>query len=62
LDASSNRKKKIIVGNNKTQKYQLRQYCKLARLRKYPENPLRMYNSDREEEDCLLKFSETTHY
>jgi hypothetical protein len=26
-----------------------------------PENPLRMYNSDREEEDYLLKFYELLH-
>jgi hypothetical protein len=28
---------------------------------KIPENPLRMCNSDREEEDYLLRFSELLH-
>jgi hypothetical protein len=45
--------KKNNARNRKTQKDKLRQDCEPARLRQDLENPLRMYNYDREEEDCL---------
>jgi hypothetical protein len=55
-EKANNVRKKFVKQTN------LRQDCKQPRLRKNPRKPLRMSDSDREEDDCLKNSLDSTRY